>query len=183
VPQVVEIDAPGIARALGEDLELVPHRVIPPDAGVDPHAVGIGRPRLADRGVREHAVAAVEPAIGPPDETVQCLVRVLRAPAVEEDAGRGGAHPDTAEPDGDAAGEIQPLDEHLPRIERVVAVGVLEHQDPVTGLRLGQRVRVGVALDHPQPAAVVEAHRDRLADVGLRGQQLDGEARGRDRRP
>ena len=32
---VVEIDAPGIAGAVGEDFEFVPRRVIAPDAGVD----------------------------------------------------------------------------------------------------------------------------------------------------
>jgi hypothetical protein len=69
---------------VGEHLELVPHRVIPPDAGVDRHALLVGRARLADAAVREDAVAAVEPAVGPPDEAVERLVRVLIAPAVEQ---------------------------------------------------------------------------------------------------
>ena len=43
---VVEIDAPRIARAFGEDFELVPRRVIPPDARVDRHALGFGVPGL-----------------------------------------------------------------------------------------------------------------------------------------
>ena len=82
---VVEIDAPGIARAVGEDLEDVPRRVIAPDAGVDRRALVVGRARLADLRMREHAVAAVEPAVGAPGEGVERLVRVLIAPAVEQD--------------------------------------------------------------------------------------------------
>ena len=45
---VVEIDAPRIARAFGEDFELVPRRMIPPDGRVERDAIGIRRARLAD---------------------------------------------------------------------------------------------------------------------------------------
>ena len=71
-------------RAVGEHLEDVPRRMIAPDAGVDRDAVLVRRARLADARVREDAVAAVEPAVRPPDERVERLVRVLVAPAVEQ---------------------------------------------------------------------------------------------------
>ena len=48
IADLVEVDPPGITCALREHLELVPHRVIPPDAGVELHAIAIGRARLAD---------------------------------------------------------------------------------------------------------------------------------------
>ena len=78
---LVEVDAPGVARAVGEDLELVLRRVIAPDPGVDRDAVLVGRAGLADLRVGEDAVAAVEPAVGAPGERVQGLVRVLRSPS------------------------------------------------------------------------------------------------------
>ena len=39
----VEVDAPGVARAVGEDLEDVAGRVVAPDARVDRRAIGVGR--------------------------------------------------------------------------------------------------------------------------------------------
>ena len=85
---LVEIEAPGIARAVGEDFEDVPGRMIAPDAGVDRRAVLVRRAGLADARMREDAVAAVEPAVGAPGEGVERLVRVLIAPAVEQDLRR-----------------------------------------------------------------------------------------------
>ena len=46
--EVVEIDAPGVARAVGEDLEHMPRRMVAPDAGVDRRALGVRRAGLAD---------------------------------------------------------------------------------------------------------------------------------------
>ena len=93
VAVVVEVEAPRIAGALGEDLEGLPGRVIAPDRAVELLTLGIRRSRLADVRVREDAVAAVEPAVGAPREGVERLVGVLIAPAVEQHlrrAGRGG---------------------------------------------------------------------------------------------
>ena len=82
---LIVIEPPRVAGALGEDFKRVPHRVIAPHAGIDGNALGIRRARLTDAAVREDAVAAVKPAVRAPDERVQRLVRVLGAPAVEED--------------------------------------------------------------------------------------------------
>ncbi len=180
--------APGVARAVGEDLEGVPGRVIAPDPGVDRDALGVGRPGLADLRVGEHAVAAVQPAIGAPGERVQGLVRVLIPPAVEEDLGRavglvvavavgdeeelrGRTDVDPAEPQLDPADEVELVGEDLPRVEVAVAVGVLEDQDLVAGLVLRDADRVRVRLGHPEPPPVVDREADRLVDVGLAGKE------------
>ncbi|MEI9895161.1 MAG: hypothetical protein WDN28_15050 [Chthoniobacter sp.] len=65
VAVLIEIDAPRVARALGEELELMLDRMIAPHARVDARAGGILRAGLADVALREDAVAAVEPAVGP----------------------------------------------------------------------------------------------------------------------
>ena len=194
---LVEVEAPGVARAVGEDLEVVPRRVIAPDAGVDRRAVLVRRAGLADLRVGEDAVAAVEPAVRAPGEGVQRLVRVLVAPAVEQDLRRAGglvvavldrdeqqvrrrADPDAAEADLDAADEVQALDEDGALVELAVAVGVLEDQDAVAWPRLsGAADRDSVVrLRHPEPAAVVDGEGDRLMHVRLAGEQRDLEALG-----
>ena len=92
------------------------------DHGLEARAT-VGGARRADIAVGEDAVAAVEPAVGAPDETVECLVRVLVAPAIEEDLRRavglvvavlvrdvhqigGRADIETAEAEFDAADEV-----------------------------------------------------------------------------
>src|SRR5262249_40087423 len=78
------VRAPRFGGPVGERLEGVRGRVVAPDAGVDGHAFVVGRVRLADGRVGEHAVTAVEPAVGTPQKGVERLVRVLVAPAVEQ---------------------------------------------------------------------------------------------------
>ena len=65
----VEIEAPLVAAADGEELELVADGMIAPDASADLFSLIVGRAGLADERVREDAVAAVEPAVGAPGET------------------------------------------------------------------------------------------------------------------
>ena len=84
VAVVVEIQAPGIAGALGEDLENLAGRVIAPDRAVQFLTLGLRRSRLADVGVREDPVRAIEPAVRAPREGVEHLVGVLIAPPVEQ---------------------------------------------------------------------------------------------------
>src|SRR5690606_10780418 len=90
MPAIGEIESPGVAQTLGEDLEPMPGRVIAPDTGVDPRPFGGRCAGFPDAAVREDTVRAVQPAVGSPDETVEGLVRVLVAPAVEQDLGRPG---------------------------------------------------------------------------------------------
>ena len=92
----VVVDAPGIAEAVGDDLEAVLRRVVAPDAAVDVDPVRLEqvlRERivvavdrlfwagLADHGGRREPFEAVEPAVGPPVEAVDRLVTVADAPA------------------------------------------------------------------------------------------------------
>ena len=133
-------------------------RVIAPDAGVERRALVVGRARLADVRVREHAVAAVEPAVRAPGERVERLVRVLVAPAVEQDlaaAGRPivavldrdeqqvrGAAPTHTPPKPTSMPltRFSPSMKTLRLVELAVAVGVLEDQDAVLALALGRAV-------------------------------------------
>ena len=63
---VVEVEAPRVAGAVGENFKDMLGRMITPDAGSDRCALAIRRSRFADLRMREHSVAAVEPAVRPP---------------------------------------------------------------------------------------------------------------------
>ena len=199
----VVVQPPRVRRAVREHLERVPRRVVAPHARVDRRALVVRRVRPADFRVREDAVTAVEPAVRPPDEAVQRLVRVLVTPTVEQNLRltrglvrllvmrdehevRCRADPHAAEPDLDAADEVQALHEHGALVELACARRVLEDDDLVA-LRLVLlrqyrpllRVapRIGVRFHNPQPAAVVEAERDRLVNVRLAREQRHREPR------
>jgi len=191
---LVEIDAPRIRRAPGEDLELTPRRMEAPHAAIDRSALAVRAAGLADVRVREHAVAAVEPTVGTPRERVERLVRVLIGPAVEQDLGlrighqiavlvgheheiRRGADPHAAEADLQTADQVEAAHEHGALLEFAVVVGVLEHDDVVVALALGRAHRIGVRLGDPQATLVVDRERDRLVHVGLARDQVDVEAR------
>ena len=190
----VEVEPPGVRRAVRHDLEDLAGRVVAPDAAVEGGAVLLGRPRRADAGVGQDPVAPPEPAVGAPDQAVEHVVLGLGVPAVEDHLGlavggvvavavgqeqevRRGADPDPAEAELEAGDVGPPLPEDLARVEVAVAVAVLEDEDAVALADI--RVEPGgvaVALGDPEPAPVVEGHGDRLADVGLAGEEGDGEA-------
>ena len=119
---------------------------------------------------------------------------ILHRPAVEQDLGRsirpvvavlvgdeqemrGGADPDAAEADRQAADQVEPLGEHLAGIEPSVAVGVLEDENAVARLVVADAAGVRVRFGDPEPAPVVDRHGDRLDDVGLAGEERDAEPR------
>ena len=152
---VVEVEAPRVAGAFGEDLEDVPGRMVAPDRRRSAAGARRQAPGLADVRVREHAVRSVEPPVRAPRERVERLVRVLIAPAVEQNLRRScrtvvpsfvrnehqircRADPHAAESDFDAADEVQVFGEDLPAVETAVAVGVLEDQDAVLALAVGR---------------------------------------------
>src|SRR5687767_10149763 len=68
MPEIVEVDAPWIAGAMGKDLELFLGGMPSPDARVQLDPLRSGRPRRTDVRIRENALAAVEPSIGTPIE-------------------------------------------------------------------------------------------------------------------
>ena len=165
--EVVEVEAPGVGRAVGDDLEDLAGRVIPPDAAVHRHPLLVGRARLADAGRRQDAVAAPEPSVRAPLQGVEQVVLRVDVPAVELDDRRAvgpvvavavgeeqqvrrGADPDPAEPQLDA-GEVGALVvKDGPAVEAAVAVGVLEDQDAILAARPAQPDRVRRSSRRPR---------------------------------
>src|SRR5262249_18838043 len=150
------------------------------------HTLPVGGAWLADARVCENTVTAVQPAIRAPAESVERLVRVLPAPAVEQHLRRTGwfvlavldrhkqevrrrPDPDAAKADFETADQVQVLHEHGALVKGAGAGGVLEDDDAVLRLRLGAANGVAVGLGHPNTAAVVQTKRDWLMDVGLPG--------------
>jgi len=62
----IEVQPPRIARPVREHLELMPHGMKAPDAGIDLRALVFRGAGLAHLRFREDAVAAVEPAVRSP---------------------------------------------------------------------------------------------------------------------
>ena len=131
---------------------------------------------------------------------------VVAVPVGIEEQVRGLADEDAAVADRQRRGQVQPVDEDRRLVGPAVAVGVLEDLDPVgparpARRRLGDAVvlgpevlvdrhrlepgRVGIlqVLEDPEPPALVEAGRDRLADHRLGGEDLDVEPLGHDHPP
>src|SRR5882672_6403074 len=67
----VEVDAPRIAGAFGEQFERVLGWMITPDTGVQAGAFAVWRAGFADVGVSENALATVQPAVRSPGECVK----------------------------------------------------------------------------------------------------------------
>ena len=168
--------------------------MIAPDAGVERHALVVGRAGLADLRVREDAVAAVEPAVRSPGEGVQRLVRVLVAPAVEQDLRRAvglvvavrvgneqqvrrRADPDAAEADLEAADEIQSFGEDRALVEACRRRPCPRRSGCGRGpCRPRARAWDTCTPRRPRAGRGRRSRADRVHDVGLRGDELDGEA-------
>ena len=193
VTEIVKVEAPGVGEAAGEDFEFLGFGVEAPDAGVEIKALFFSCTRLADEGVGEDALAAVEPTVGTPDEAVQSFVSVLNTPAVEENFGLGVgdvvairignedevrrcAEVDAAVADGDAGGEGDFVVEELFCVEGAVAVSVFEDLDAAKlFVFVGASVDVVVVFDDPDAAAAIISEGDGFADVGLGGVDRDFE--------
>src|SRR6516225_2860516 len=87
---IVEVQTPRIAGAMGEHFENMLRGMIAPNAGIDRCPLRIGRSWFAHTRVREHAVAAVQPAVRSPGEGIQCLVSVLPGPTIQQYLRRSG---------------------------------------------------------------------------------------------
>src|SRR5262245_61552867 len=74
VPETVELDAPGVAAALREQLELLRPRVVAPGALLELDAPDTGRGRAP--------LAAVQPAVGTPGQRVGERMRVFHPEAL-----------------------------------------------------------------------------------------------------
>src|SRR5262249_25892416 len=73
----VEIEPPGIAGALGKEIELPVRRTVAPHRGVEPD--------FADLGLRKNAMQSVESPVRPPLHRIERFVGILTAEATEED--------------------------------------------------------------------------------------------------
>jgi len=197
---VVEIDAPGIAGAVSKDFELMSLGVIAPDACVEGDALIVGGTGFPDAGVSEDAVATVEPAIGSPDEGVQCFVGVFESPAIEEDFGSGVGYvvavaigneeefgglsdPDAAETDFESTDEIEFILEDFADVGFAVAVGVFEDEDAVLAFGGFAFEGIGIGLGDPEAAPIINGHGDGLLDVGFTGDEESFEACGENHFP
>src|SRR5438552_10987532 len=182
---LVEIDAPGIARAFGEELKDAPGRMETPNAGSYGRALAWRSPRFANVGMREHSMTAIEPAIWSPAKSIQSLVGILIAPAVEQYLRRAGwfgriavgngdehqirrcPHPYSTEADLEAAHQIQSLHEHSAPIEFPIAIGIFKNEDAILGFAFFGANRIGVSLGNPEPPAMVDGEGDGLLHIRL----------------
>src|SRR5262249_815442 len=122
--------------------------------------------RLSDLGRIEDPLVSIEPAVRPPRETIERLVRVLIAETIEqnlrrpvgnvvgiavgnEEQFRSRADPDTAEADFDAADQDEPFRKDLSGFEPTVAVAVFEDQNAVFTFAFGLLVGVRESFDDP----------------------------------
>ena len=98
----------------------------------------------------------------------------------DEDQVRRADGPDATEAALDAREHLDLVREDGTLIELPVVVGVLEDDDPVAEVEVETllAVGVGIVLGDPQTAALVPAHRDRLTDIGLGGEERGLEALG-----
>jgi len=190
VAEVIEVEAPRIGEAASEDFEFASFGVEAPDAGVEVEAVVFGSARFPDEGVGENALAAVEPAVGSPDEAVQSFVAVVHAPAVEKNFGFGvgnivaigvgnenkirrGSEVDTTVSDRDTGSEGDFIVEEFLGVKDAVAIGVLKNLDAAE-LFVFVRASVDVVIVFYDPDASpgVEGKGNGFADVRLGG--VDG---------
>ena len=178
VAVLIEVDAPRIAAALGENLESVSHRMVTPHTGIDPLTIIFGGPRLANIGRTENPVATIEPTIGPPVEGVERLVGVSRVvPAIQQDlritgrlgritVGDGDEHqvgsradPKTAEAKLHAGDQVHVFQKHRAFVGLVVAVGVLKHEDAVLAREdvLSELLRRSLGRRMPDALGIAQA--------------------------
>ena len=164
-PAAVRLEA---VRALRELHRLAVHQAVESRIPHDAPDVIVGRVLQVRRpGVR----VANAPA------GVHHLARVRLVVAVrvlEKQEVRLRGDDDAAVGEREARRHVEVLGEDGELVGATVAVGVLEDLDPVVArVAVEHLVRVVHRFDHPQPAALVERHRDRLDDVRLAGEQLD----------
>src|SRR5688572_33164879 len=81
---LVVVETPRIAAAVREDFKLMTNRMITPHTGAQLRTFFRGHARFPDARRIEHALNSVEPAVRPPEKTVQRLVRVLITEAIEQ---------------------------------------------------------------------------------------------------
>ena len=191
------VGAPRVGGAMAIRLEDLGHRVITPEPAGGGLTLLLLDARYVDpRGARD-AHAAVEPTIRAPlqpvgervtaggrrAETIEHHLRRARGlVAVHRDEQQvGRAHrPHPAETALDARQHLHLVGEDGAPVELPVVVRVLEDHDAVLQLQVEAflAVRIGIVLSYPEPAALIPAKRDRLADIGIAGEKRGPETFG-----
>ena len=176
--------------------------------------------KLEPPHLRRHgaALASVQPAIRTEDQRIRERLRVLDPEAAQQDFGRRIRNVITvairiekqvrrlhdkhaAVPEGDARGEVEPVDEILRAVGHAVGIRILEDRDPIRPARTVRRrlrhsvvdgarvavdlhafqsgrIRILQVLHDPEPPAVVELDAHRLRHHRLARDQVHREARG-----
>ena len=82
---VIEIKTPRVTGSPCENLELLLGRMIAPNARIYALALIVGGSGFSHVTVGEDSVAAVQPTVGSPGETVQGFMTILSSPAIQND--------------------------------------------------------------------------------------------------
>ena len=187
VAEIIEVKAPWIGESTGEDFEFASLGVEAPDPGVEIDTIVFGSARFSNEGVGEDPLATVEPAVGPPDETVESFVAVLHAPSVEKNFGFGvrnivaigvrdedeirrSSEVDAAVSDRDTRSEGDFIVKEFFGVKDAVAIGVLENLDSAElFVFVRPPVDVVIVFYNPNASARIESKGDGFADVRLGG--------------
>ena len=178
-------------------LENLGHRMITPEPAGGGLTLLLRDARHVDpRGARD-AHAAVEPTIRAPlqpvgermsaggrrAETIEYHLRRARGLVAvhrDEEQVRRAHRPHPAEPTLDAREHLHVVGEDRTPIELPVVVRVLENHDAVLEFQVEPLLAIGISivLGYPEPAALIPAQRDRLADIGITGEERGAETFG-----
>src|SRR5262245_31152425 len=84
---VVPIEPPWIGGAVGDHFEILAYGVIAPDRTIQQGAFVVGRARFTYERIVENAMPPVEPAIGPPGQSIDHVVAGFERPAIQNHFG------------------------------------------------------------------------------------------------
>jgi hypothetical protein len=193
VSVAVEVDAPRVAGAVGEDLEAAGARVPPGDGSVHLNAVIVGVERIANGGVGEDAVSHVQVSVGAPGEAIEEFVTILETEAghdgltvvsavivgsiLEEQEVGGLTDVSTAVAQEQAGGEVEAVGPDVDCVGVAIAVGIFEDLDAIAGCGAwGGAHGIFVEFEDPEAAAIVPIHGDGVGDGGFSGEEPDFES-------
>src|SRR5829696_4519494 len=153
VAVAIEVYSPGIARAIGEDLDFFCSRMISRDRGIDFNPIIIGVVRILDLRIREDSVSHVEPAVGSPGEAVEQFVAILQAEAglenspligfvipiriLKKEEVRSLADVNATVADENAGEKIEPVGKDGDLVGPAIGVGVFKDFDAITRFLAG----------------------------------------------
>ncbi len=106
------------------------------------------------------------------DDDLAGVGPVVAVSVLQEENVGGIGDPDPAVTDGDGRGNVQPLGKHGHFVGSAIAIGVFEDFDAIASLT-GGPAGVLEAFADPDAAPFVEAHRNRIDQIGLVGDEFD----------